>query len=54
MMSRAIVMFQDIHVPILGLVENMNITDTKKRYDILEMALKLAQYTIPLPRDKFH
>lgn len=35
--SRAIVMFQDIHVPILGVVENMSYfiaPDTGKRYDI--------------------
>lgn len=52
--SRAIVMFQDIHVPILGLVENMSyfITpDTKKRYDVFGSggAQKLCStYTIPL------
>lgn len=35
--SRALVMFQDIKVPILGIVENMSYfiaPDTKKRYDI--------------------
>ena len=35
--SRALVMFQDINVPILGIVENMSYfiaPDTKKRYDI--------------------
>lgn len=52
--SRAIVMFQDIHVPILGLVENMSYfiaPDTKKRYDIFGSggAQKLySTYTIPL------
>lgn len=52
--SRAIVMFQDIHVPILGLVENMSYfiaPDTKKRYDIFGSggAHKLCTtYKIPL------
>ena len=52
--SRAIVMFQDINVPILGLVENMSYfiaPDTKKRYDIFGNggAQKLCStYTIPL------
>lgn len=35
--SRALVMFQDIHVPILGVIENMSYfiaPDTLKRYDI--------------------
>lgn len=35
--SRAIVMFQDIHVPIVGLIENMSYfiaPDTGKKYDI--------------------
>lgn len=35
--SRAIVMFQDIHVPIIGIIENMSYfiaPDTKKHYDI--------------------
>lgn len=35
--SRALVMFQDIHVPVLGVIENMSYfiaPDTLKRYDI--------------------
>jgi ATP-binding protein involved in chromosome partitioning len=52
--SRAIVMFQDIHVPILGLVENMSYfiaPDTGKKYDIFGEggAQRLCDtYTVPL------
>lgn len=52
--SRAIVMFKDIHVPILGVVENMSYfiaPDTGKRYDIFGSggAVKLCNtYQIPL------
>lgn len=52
--SRAVVMFQDIHVPILGLVENMSYfiaPDTGKSYDIFGQggAQKLCNtYNIPL------
>ena len=52
--SRSLVMFQDIKVPILGIVENMSYfiaPDTRARYDIFGSggAQKLCQtYSIPL------
>jgi ATP-binding protein involved in chromosome partitioning len=51
--SRAIMMFKDIGVPIGGLVENMSYfiaPDTKKRYDIFGQSVALSlckKYTIP-------